>query len=154
MKWWKIVAVMVLLATPAMAAEERTIPIVGAPDLDVRLTPDLVVLPAASEAPASARLRVLERRRMGLTARNVIRVLRQMKEDGKLAQFVNASAADGVKEIDISNLSIAIAGELASENPGDWSDVDWDAIIDFIERLLALLIEYLPIIIDLFMGLF
>ena len=132
-----------VLSGQAVGAEATAVPIVGA---------DLIVSPAAEDAPQAGRLRILERRRMGLTVPNIVRVLRDMKASGELADFVDESE-DGVKSIDISNLAVVVAGKLAAEKPADWSDIDWESVLQFLERVLQLLIEYLPAIIELFLGL-
>jgi len=103
---------------------------------------------ADAVAPRGPILRILERRRMGLTARNVVRVLQAMKADGRLADYTYVE--DGQTVIDVSSLAVAVAGQLASERPEAWQDIDWDLVLEWIERIIALLIQYLPIIIDLF----
>ena len=137
MKWF-VLMIALIMASPAIA-QETPVPIVRG---------DLIVSPVADQ-PQAGRLRLLERRRMGLTAKNVIRVLQEMKASGELAQY-SQLGADGVKEIDVSNLAAAVAGQLASERPADWSDIDWDQVLIWIEKILELLIKFLPIIIDLF----
>lgn len=132
-----------MAAEQAMAAEQ-SIPVIG--------NQNLIVSPAAAESQpmsTTGRIRILERRRMGLTAANVVRILHEIKADGELSQY-SKTGDDGIKEIDVSNLSLAVADRMATERPGDWQDIDWDKVLEYIEKILELLIKYLPIIFDLF----
>jgi hypothetical protein len=94
-------------------------------------------------------LRFIKRRKMGLTVGNVVRVLQEMKTNSELAQYV-AMGQDGEQSLDVSNLAIGVASKLATDKPGDWQDIDWDAVLEWIEKLLELLVKFLPIIIELF----
>lgn len=96
------------------------------------------------ELKVNGRLGVIQRRRMGLTVKNILAELKSMKDEGKLAAYASEEG------VDVANLSATIAGRLAEKRPADWQDIDWDAVLAFIEKLLELLIKFLPLIIDLF----
>jgi len=93
--------------------------------------------------PRGPILRILERRRMGLTVKNIVRVLQDMKADGRIADYT--SIDDGRAVVEVSSLAVAVASQLAEENPADWSDIDWDAILIFLERLIELILKFLPL---------
>lgn len=106
---------------------------------------------AAAEPTAGPVLRIIQRRKLGLTTANVCRVLRDMKASGELEQF-KSTGEDGKAAIDCSSLAVAVADRLASESPQAWAEgeIDWDAIIKFLEQLLELILKYLPLILELF----
>lgn len=93
--------------------------------------------------------RVLQRRKLGLTTPNVVKILQEMKAAGELEQY-RTVAGDGTVTVDTSSLAVAVADRLAAEAPEAWQDIDWDEIIAFLEKLLELLIKYLPLILPLF----
>jgi len=104
---------------------------------------------AAPQKGGSVLFHVLQRRKLGLTTGNVVKVLQQMKSEGELEQF-RTVAGDGTVTVDTSSLAVAVANRLATEAPEAWQDIDWDAIIAFLEKLLELLIKFLPLILPLF----
>lgn len=118
-----------------------------------------ITLPGAAPADADAssggavggpRLRWIERRRLGLTVKNVRKALEELKAEGKLAAYVETTE-DGAREIKVSSLAVAVADKLASERPEAWGDnIDWDQVLAWIEQIIELLIKYLPLILDLF----
>jgi len=116
---------------------------------------DAVTVTGAAEAAeagvrASSRIGFIERRRLGLTVRNIKRILHEMKQEDALSAYVTVSG-DGQKEVDTASLAVEVTGRLAAEKPAQWqADLDWDKIIAFVEQILELLIKYLPVIIDLF----
>lgn len=158
MKWqWGVVVgpiavitvwstVMALNTQTLVSAAETAVPIAGSSGLIASPTAEVR---DTQPAPLTGRLRILERRRMGLTVKNVVRVLQDMKATGQLDQYVE-SGEGGVKEIDISGLGAAVAEKLASEKPQAWQDIDWDKVLEWLEKILELLIKYLPVIVDLF----
>ena len=91
---------------------------------------------------------MLNRRHLGLTVRNVVRTLEAMKADGSLAGYVRQTER-GDRVLDTSALAVAVADRIAGENPKAWADVDWEAVLAFLERLLELLAKWLPIILEL-----
>lgn len=93
--------------------------------------------------------RVLQRRKLGLTTPNIVKVLQTMKSEGELEQY-RTVAGDGTVTVDTSSLAVAVADRLATEAPEAWQDIDWDEIIAFLEKLLELIIKYLPLILPLF----
>jgi len=99
---------------------------------------------ADTAAPRGPILRILERRRMGLTFRNVVRVLQEMKADGRLTEYSYVDD-DGRTIVDVSSLAVGVAGQLSDEKPGDWSDIDWDAVLAFLEKLIELILKFLPL---------
>lgn len=103
----------------------------------------------AAEPVGGLGIRILQRRKLGLTVGNVTRVLRDMKSAGELGQYAAADDS-GQVSVDCSSLAVAVAGHLAAERPEAWQDIDWDEVLLFLERLLELLIKYLPLILDLF----
>lgn len=146
-----ITTVLLCLAPLTVAAQSRTgqpIPLAGQ-----QSSPPLAVLAAsqpatstaaAATAPRGPILRILKRRRIGLTFRNVVRVLQEMKADGRLADYAYVDE-DGRTVVDVSSLAVGVASQLADEKPGDWSDIDWDAILAFLERLIELILKFLPL---------
>ena len=107
---------------------------------------------AAAKAPqkgGAVLFRVLQRRKLGLTTPNVVKVLQAMKAEGTLEAY-RTVAGDGTVTVDTSSLAVAVADRLAAEAPEAWADIDWDEIIAFLEKLLELLIKYLPLILPLF----
>lgn len=76
-----------------------------------------------------------KRREMGITFRNVLAKARQLKRE------------DRFDKNDIPSMALGIQGMIVADNPKVFEDpaVDWDAILEFIERLLELLVKFLPI---------
>jgi len=84
-----------------------------------------------SEVVEARGLTFIQRRKMGLTFGNCLRVARQLKKDGTLSEDDDVAAAQ-------------IAAELAKENPKGFEGttaIDWDAILAFIEKLLPLIMQ-------------
>lgn len=107
---------------------------------------------AADKAPqkgGSVLFHVLQRRKLGITTPNVVKVLQQMKSEGQLEQY-RTVAGDGTVTVDTSSLAVAVADRLATEAPEAWRDIDWDAVLAFLEKLLEILIKFLPLILPLF----
>jgi hypothetical protein len=77
-----------------------------------------------------------QRRDMGLTLVNLVRVTRQL-------------AAEGVVDKDTppEELRDAILSRLAAESPEACADptVDWDAVLQFLEKLLPFLLQILAL---------
>lgn len=115
-------------------------------------TGEPITVAAAKSPPqkgGSVLFHVLQRRKLGITTPNVVKVLQQMKAEGELEQY-RTVAGDGTVTVDCSSLAVAVANRLATEAPEAWADIDWDAIIAFLEKLLELLIKFLPLILPLF----
>ena len=98
-------------------------------------------IPVVDEGPKVRKMGDLtwrQRRKLGLTVRNVIRVTREMKKAGDL---------EGVSQ---AELSAMILNQLMTENPKVYADpsLDWDALLDFIERLIPIILK----IMSLFMA--
>jgi len=105
---------------------------------------------AETPAVGAPRLRWIERRRLGLTVKNVRKALEELKAEGKLSAYVETTE-DGAREIQVSSLAVAVADKLAAERPAEWGEnIDWDQVLAWIEQILELLIKYIPIILDLF----
>ena len=81
-------------------------------------------------------LGIRKRREAGVTVANIRKIVKELKDEGKLEGESNAAIATMVLE------------EILSENPDLSSDpsLDWDGLIEFIERLLPLILK----VIDLF----
>jgi hypothetical protein len=93
-----------------------------------------VSAPAAEEERVERRLGYRERRALGLTFRNVRRVLDEMDQDGEL---------EGKSS---SMLAVEVFDHLVDENPQEFSavaEVDWDAILDFLTKLIELILKLL-----------
>ena len=76
------------------------------------------------------RMGILERRRLGLTFGNIARVAKDLKSKGQLAEDPTIAAGQ-------------IMAQIAAENPQTYSEpgVDWDAILEFIEALLPIILQ-------------
>ena len=87
-------------------------------------------------------LRILQRRRMGATLRNVKRIIDEMRADGSLDKYVSINE-DGREVVNVSALAVEIVGKLAVANPGDWwEDIDWEALIELIIQLIMLIFTF------------
>ena len=88
----------------------------------------------STEEVAGRRLTFAQRRKMGLTLGNCLRVARRLKQDGRLSDDEDVAAGQ-------------IAAELAGENTAAFNEagVDWDSILAFIEKLLPLILQLLAI---------
>lgn len=82
------------------------------------------------------RLGIRERRAMGLTFGNLLRIVRDMKADGQLAGK------------DDSLIAAEVLGRLVQDNAPAFRDpgIDWDALIAFIEKLLPLILMIIELI--------
>ena len=81
-------------------------------------------------------LSLRERRAMGLTLRNVRRTAREL-----------AAAGEITREMSRAEIAAIVADRIAGENPRAFdglTEIEWDAVLAFIERLLELLIKFLP----------
>lgn len=86
--------------------------------------------------PAIARrgLTLRERRSLGLTLWNILRVLREMKRE-------DPKALDGPRD----ELAEQVFGRVVDENPEaaagiDWENIDWAKVLKFIMDVIAMLI--------------
>jgi hypothetical protein len=75
-----------------------------------------------------------QRREMGLTLANCLRTAKKLKQAGVLSDDPDVASGQ-------------IAAELAGENPKAFADpsLDWDAILEFIEKLLPLIMPLIAI---------
>jgi hypothetical protein len=85
-----------------------------------------------TETPEARGLTLRQRREIGLTLRNCIRVARGLNRDDELSD-----------DPDIAAGQIAVA--LAGENPQAFVGVDWDAILEFIEKLIPLIMKIIAL---------
>jgi hypothetical protein len=114
----------------------------------VRLSPVVVsgqqgarpAIRTTAEPPqAGPILRVLQRRKIGATFRNVRRIIDEMKADGSIDEYLSVDE-NGQQVVDVSSMAVEIAGRLHTENPGSWwDDIDWDALFAFIEKIITLI---------------
>jgi len=84
---------------------------------------------------AGKRLTWKERRALGVTIRNVRRVMKDLKTEGVLSPDSDIAA-------------IQVLDRLTVENPQAFKavgDIDWDRLLEFLERLIELLLKILPI---------
>ena len=81
------------------------------------------------------RLRIREARRLGLTVRNIGPIVRKIRDEPDFADKTHAEIA------------VEVAERLAEQNPDGFRDpnLDWDAIIEFIEKLLPLILKLIEI---------
>jgi hypothetical protein len=98
--------------------------------------------PVVNEGPRVRKMGDLtwrERRKMGLTLRNVMRVTKELGKAGEL---------EGVSQ---SEVSAMVLDKIMGENPRAFNDpsIDFDALLDFIERLIPLIMR----LIEMFGGL-
>jgi len=91
---------------------------------------------ALAERPES-RLGFLQRRKLGLTWRNLRPIVKHLQEEGRIGNG-NPSAD-----------AVLVMEELMAQNPEAWAaeapTVDWDAIIEFLERLIPLILKILSL---------
>jgi len=133
---------LIVLAIAAMClcflpiAHAQQVPCVQNPDGSISCPAATaeVASPEASEE-AVGRLGILERRKLGLTFRNVLRAAKELDAAG---QF-------DAENPDLTSARLAV--KLAAENPKAYQEVgvDWDAILAFIEALLPLIIQFMTI---------
>lgn len=120
----------------------------GPPDA-VRWQPVAVTAGAGGAAPvvrtaqptAGPIAKILQRRKLGATMRNIRKIVDEMKADGTYDEFVRLDE-NGQTIVDVSAMSVEVAGRLRVQNPGGfWDEIDWEALFAFIERLLTLIIQ-------------
>lgn len=81
-----------------------------------------------------------ERRDLGVTGLNVIRVLREAIKSGEVERTTPAE-----------EVSLIVLQQLMVEKPAQWQalaanpSIDWDAIMRFLERLIEILLMILPL---------
>ena len=107
-------------------------------------SPNTEAAPAAKVEKKSAdRLTRREKRELGILPRQVLSKARQMAKDG-----------DITKDMSYKEMAFCYAAEVADspEYGGAWKQinegkygVDWDGIIEFLEKLFELLIKFIPI---------
>jgi len=80
-----------------------------------------------------------QRRKLGITFRNIRRVASDLKKAGELSDDKAVAAAQ-------------VLQALTQENPKAFQQeagsIDWDALLDFIERLLELILKFLPLFVS------
>jgi len=80
-----------------------------------------------------------QRRKLGVTFRNVRRIAIDLKKKGELSD-------------DPAVASAQVLTVLTNENPKAFQEeaaaINWDALLDFIERLLELILKFLPLFVD------
>lgn len=91
----------------------------------------------ATAGVSEKRLGLLERRKLGLTIGQLRPVVKQMIDEGRLDPENHSAAA------------AAVMDELASKNPSAWQDPmgapDWDAILEFLEKLMPLILKLIAL---------
>jgi hypothetical protein len=84
---------------------------------------------------ARKRLTIRERRKLGLTFRNVLRVTRELQDEGVLDKHDKAGTAAQILE------------RLTHEDPQAYQEVkgdfDWDAFLEFLEKLLPIILMFM-----------
>lgn len=94
---------------------------------------------APAEKPTSnpgMKLTWRERRKLGVTFSNVRRHMKEMEAEGY-----------NVEELSQSEVGLIILDRLAGENPELFREpgLDWDALLDFLERLFELIMRFFVI---------
>lgn len=90
----------------------------------------------STDLEARRTLTFRQRREMGLTLVNLIRVTRQLAADGVINKD---TPQDEVRD--------AVLSKLAEENPVACADptLDWDAILAFLEKLLPFILQIIAL---------
>ena len=92
-----------------------------------------------TRADSSDGLTRRQRRALGVTFRNIRRVASELKKAGELSDDPAIASAQVLKV-------------LTEENPKAFEEeaaaINWDALLDFIERLLELILKFLPLFVD------
>lgn len=72
-----------------------------------------------------------QRRKLGLTFRNVLRTTRALRNDGKLEGLAR------------EEIAVVVLTSIVEQRPQAYADpmLDWDALLAFIERLLPLILK-------------
>lgn len=88
----------------------------------------------STDLSAVGGLTIRQRRDMGLTLLNVRRVAKGLLDSGEIT-----------RDMPREEIAAAVLAVLTSENPKAFADpgVDWDALLSFIERLLAILLPFI-----------
>ncbi len=102
-------------------AAEVDVQVIGVVESDV---------PAAGDPNKMSRR---ERRKLGLTFRNVARAARELKREG-----------DDVTALAVMEKIVGENAKAYAETPG----IDFDAILEFIQKLLDMLLKYLPLFLE------
>ena len=81
-------------------------------------------------------LTIRERREMGLTVRNVSRVLQELDKAGEINEETTTEEA-----------AVMVLSVLLADNPAAFQDpaIDWEAILAFLERLIPLILQIIAI---------
>ena len=75
-----------------------------------------------------------ERRRAGVTYLNILRIVRGMSQEER--------------ELPNETLALVVSSQLVAEKPeGFFEDIDWDRLLEFIEKLVELILKLLPLFI-------
>jgi len=74
-----------------------------------------------------------KRRELGLTIRNIAEILRA-KDATELKQPTE-------------DLALDVVAELVKAHPQGWEDIDWDRVMEFIEKIIELILKILPFLI-------
>lgn len=110
---------------------------INAPAVEVEVTGEVKGPTPVLEAMTLGRgLTFKQRRELGVTFGNIRRVLAEMQSKGEIPQ--GATAGD---------LAVMVAHQLVVENPQAASDptLDWDALLEFIERLIPLILQIISL---------
>jgi len=142
-----LLAAALILGLPVTAqAQSHT----GQPIVLAPAAPTATIVSVVADPPTEPRglvVKILQRRKLGLTVQNITQVLRDLKAEGALGEY-QYTASDGTVEVDVSSLAVAVIDRIRTENPEgwiDWENIDWDAIIAFVERIIELILKFLPL---------
>jgi len=93
-------------------------------------------LDAADVPEPVKRLNLLERRRLGLTIRNVKPIVERLQAEGQITEETPPSTA-----------AVMVFEELVSADPKAYADasIDWDAVLEFLEKLIPLIIAIISL---------
>ena len=81
-------------------------------------------------------LTIRQRREMGLTLRNVTRIVKELDEAGEITEDTTVEEA-----------AVMVLSVLVEDTPAAFQDpaIDWEAILAFLERLLPLILQIIAI---------
>jgi hypothetical protein len=110
----------------------------------MEISASAVAAPTAAAEKPEGRLGILERRKLGLTPRNLMPIVRKALAEGR----ISAESPDVA--------AVVVLGDLQKQNPKAWSDevsswssevreVNWDNILAFLEKLIPLLIQLISL---------
>lgn len=134
-------ALVALLCLPVYSADNPQCVInadgsISCPELapPVSATVDAAAAAEEEREAEAGRLTFRERRKLGLTFRNVLRTARQLNAAGELSSAEDVAAGQ-------------IAFAIAAESPKAYADpaVDWDAILAFLEGLMPIILQLIEI---------